>query len=189
MREEVGFPLHRRRYEKTGWFSRKERYGDDYIEGRVLEACELVGQERKYLKRDPSLLPGGQRRLVTMAEALALDPSIVLVLDEPRVGLDAESRRKIIHTFSRLKEMGRAVIIIEHDMDLVCEVADTATVLNGGRVALQSTIHDIFAPENWDWLAEMYLQPPRAARLARSVGIEALSARELHARLTTRKTF
>ena len=185
VRQEVGFPLQRRRYEKTGWFSKRERYGEDYIAERVELACELVGLDEKYLKSDPSLLPGGLRRLVTMAEALALDPSVVLVLDEPRVGLDAESRRKVIRTIARLKELGLAVIIIEHDMDLVCEVADTATVLNGGQVTLQGPIHEVFAEKNWGLLTEMYLQPPRAARLARSIGINALSAAELHSKLTT----
>ncbi len=184
VREEISFPLHRRRYESTGWFSKKERYGEDYIAERVEEACELVGLDEKYFKSDPSLLPGGLRRLVTMAEALALDPSVVLVLDEPRVGLDAESRRKVIRTIARLRELGLAVIIIEHDMDLVCEVADTATVLNGGKVTLQGPIHEVFAEKNWGLLTEMYLQPPRAARLARSIGVDALSAAELQTKIT-----
>lgn len=185
VREEVAFPLQRRRFERKGWFKKEEKYGEDYVQERVLAACELVGLEEKFLGKDPSLLPGGLRRLVTMAEALALDPSVVLVLDEPRVGLDAGSRRKVMRTVRRLKEMGRAVIIIEHDMDLVCEVADTATVLNAGKVALQGPIHDVFAQKNWGLLTEMYLQPPRAARLARSVGVEALSADELRSKIAS----
>ena len=185
VREEVSFPLQRRRYERRGLFRKEEKYGEEYIAERVAEACELVGLERDLLEEDPSLLPGGLRRLVTMAEALALDPSIVLVLDEPGVGLDARSRRRVARTIERLREMGRAVIIIEHDMDLVCEVADTATVLNAGRVALQGPVHEVFAQRNWGLLTEMYLQPPRAARLARSVGVEALSAEELCSKIAT----
>ena len=185
VREEVAFPLQRRRFERKGWFGKEEKYGGDYVAERVRAACELVGLEEKFFEKDPSLLPGGLRRLVTMAEALALDPSVVLVLDEPRVGLDAGSRRKVMRTVGRLKEMGRAVIIIEHDMDLVCEVADTATVLNAGRVALQGPIHDVFSRKNWGLLTEMYLQPPRAARLAQSVGVEALSSEELRSKIAS----
>ena len=184
VREEVAFPLQRRRFERKGWFGKEEKYGEDYVAERVRAACELVGLEERFLEKDPSLLPGGLRRLVTMAEALALDPSVLLVLDEPRVGLDAASRRKVMRTVRRLKGMGRAVIIIEHDMDLVCEVADTATVLNSGRVTLQGPIHEVFARKNWGLLTEMYLQPPRAARLARGVGVEALSADELGAKIS-----
>jgi energy-coupling factor transport system ATP-binding protein len=187
VREEIAFPLQRRRYEAAGWFKRREKYSEDYIEERVLEACELAGLEEKFLEEDPSLLPGGLRRLVTMAEALALDPSIVLVLDEPRVGLDAGSRRRVMRTVKRLKEMRRAVIIIEHDMDLVCEIADTATVLNGGKVTLQGPIHEVFAKKNWGLLTEMYLQPPRAARLAHSIGTEALNAEELRRKIIVLK--
>lgn len=135
------------------------------------------------LGRDPSLLPGGQRRLVTTAEALVLDPS-VLVLDEPRVGLDAASRQRLAGTITSLQKMGKAMVLIEHDMDLVCMLADTATVLNRGRVALQGPVREVFAQKNWDLLSEMYLQPPRAARLASSVGADALTAEDLAQKLS-----
>jgi len=181
--EEIAFPLQRRRYERAGLFRRRKLYDDAYVERHVAEACRLTGLEEDLLPCDPSMLPSGLRRLVTMTEALALDPE-VLVLDEPRVGLDAAARRRLVEAIGRLKEAGKAVVIIEHDIDLVCEVSDTATVLNRGRVMLQGPIHEVFAPRNRERLAELYLRPPRAAVLAESVGLgDALTAEDLAERL------
>ena len=181
--DEIAFPLRRRRYERTGWFSKQERYGEDYIEERITRARELVGIDEEMLGHDPMLLPRGQRRLVTVAQALALDPP-VLFLDEPTVGLDAPARGQFMRMVSQLKEAGKAVIMVDHDLNLVCDIADTITVLNSGRVALQGPKHEVFAQKNWDLLAEMYIRPPRVARLAQAVGAEATTSRELIAKLS-----
>ncbi|BBL80932.1 hypothetical protein RxyAA322_27860 [Rubrobacter xylanophilus] len=138
--------------------------------------------EDELLGCDPSLMPGGQRRLVTATSALVLDPDVV-VLDEPWVGLDAASRRKIERMIERLRKGGKAVVLIDHDMDLICEVADTVTVLNEGRVALHGPTGEVFARKNWDTLAEMYIRPSRAALLAEMVGLDALSFEELGSKL------
>jgi energy-coupling factor transport system ATP-binding protein len=180
--EEIAFPLKCRRYERTGWFKKRELFDEARIAERVKRARELSELEDELLGHDPSLMPGGQRRLVTATSALVLDPDVV-VLDEPRVGLDAESRRKIERMIGRLREMGKAVILIDHDMDLICEVADTVTVLNQGRVALHGPTEEVFAKRNWDTLAEMYIRPPRAALLADMLDLDALSFDELGSRL------
>ena len=180
--EEVSFPLRCRRYERIGWFKKRELFDEPTIRERVKRARDLSELEDELLGHDPSLMPGGQRRLVTATSALVLDPEVV-VLDEPRVGLDAASRRKIERMIGRLRKNGKAVVLIDHDMDLICEVADTVTVLNRGRVALRGPVREVFARANWDTLAEMYIRPPRAALLAATLGFEALSFDELGAKL------
>lgn len=187
VREELAFPLRRRRYERTGWFSKTERYGEDYIEERIAKVRELMEMDEDLLEYDPINMPRGQRRLVNITQALALDPS-VLFLDEPIVGLDAPARGQVRRLISSLKDMGRAVIMVDHDLDLVCETADTVTVLNEGRVALQGPKHEVFARKNWDFLAELYIRPPQVARLAEAIGTEATTTRELVARLSPAET-
>ena len=184
--DELAFPLEARRYERAGLLKKRERYGEEYINSRVEKARGLVGLDEALLEKDPSLLPTGQRRLVTTTESLVLDPDVI-VLDEPRVGLDAASRARIERMMQRVRDQGKAVVLIEHDMDLVCEVADTVTILNRGRVALQGPIREVFAKRNWDTLAEMYIQPPKAARLAHGAGIDALTFEELDERLVSNR--
>lgn len=178
VREEIAYPAEQRRYKRTGWFSKEERFDDTKIADMVEHARELVGIGEDVLDRDPTLLPRGRRRLITIAEALVLDPEIVL-LDEPMVGLDAAARHRIRNTIERLTADGKTVVLVEHDMDLVCEVADTVTVLADGRVETTGETRAVFAPERWDDLTEHDIRPPRAARLAQRVGVDALDRADL----------
>lgn len=179
--EEVAFPLQRRRHERTGWFSRRERYDDDEIRERVQRACSRVGLG-DLLGADPSLLAHGRRKLVTIAEALVLDPA-VLVLDEPAAGLDVGARRHLARVLTELRQRGTAIVLIEHDMDLVAELANSVTVMEHGEVVLQDSPRAVFATGNWERLASMSVEPPRAARLADRIGQDALTYAELVAAL------
>ncbi|MFB6244072.1 MAG: ABC transporter ATP-binding protein [Halobaculum sp.] len=177
---EIRFPLEKRRYERTGLLglSKRERYDESFIDERVTEVRDLVGLSADIMDEDPVFLPRGMRRQVTMAAALAPDPD-VLVLDEPIAGVDATARAHVTEAIERLREQGKGIVVIDHDMDFVCEVADTVTVLNEGRVAMQGPTREVFAPSNWEWLASHHMRPPRSARLARRVGVDALTAEDL----------
>ncbi|WP_185715626.1 ABC transporter ATP-binding protein [Halocatena pleomorpha] len=181
---EIAFPLHRHQYERTGLLSKRKHYDNSYIDHRVSCVSELVGLEQELHDRDPTLLPRGQRQLVAIAQALSLDPS-VLILDEPTVGLDSAARRRVGRTISRLQEMGKAVILIEHDMDFVCDVADTVTVLDDGSVALAGSTRDVFTKHSQETLSEWWLRLPRAGQLASRIGVDALTLDELVSKLTS----
>ncbi|MDZ7746961.1 MAG: hypothetical protein U5K28_10810 [Halobacteriales archaeon] len=137
----------------------------------------MVDLSEDVLQEDPMFLPRGRRREVTIATALAPDPDI-LVLDEPVAGVDANTREQMTETIGRLRDQGKGVVIIDHDMDFVCENADTVTVLEDGEVVMQGPTHQVFARDNWDWLEQHHMRPPRAARLAQRVGVDALTADE-----------
>jgi energy-coupling factor transporter ATP-binding protein EcfA2 len=171
--KEIRFPLDERRYESTGWFSKRERYDDEYIEERVETACELTGLEDEHREADPTFLPQGGRRLAAIASALAPDPSVA-ILDEPTAGLDAAGTDRIRKTIEQLRADGKAVVLIGHDIDFVCEVADRVTLLGDGETILRGTPRDVFARENWDILHEQHMRPPRTARLADRIGVDAL---------------
>jgi energy-coupling factor transporter ATP-binding protein EcfA2 len=184
VREEVGFPLRRRQYERRGLFAKRQRYDDSHISGRVSQVCELTGLESELLEQDPILLPRGQRKLVTIAEALVVDPR-VLALDEPTISLGAAARRRLIRLVAHLRELGKTVLVVENNVDFIAEVADSVTVLEKGRVVLQGPLHEVFAPANWERLSEFYIPPPRAAQLARRLGLNALTCEALVAGLTS----
>ncbi|MFB6093013.1 MAG: ABC transporter ATP-binding protein, partial [Haloquadratum sp.] len=179
VREELRFPLVERRYDRTGLLGlgKRERYDEEFIERRVETVRSLVGLDESVLDADPVFLPRGERRQVTMGSAIMPDPDVV-VLDEPVAGVDASARRHVVETIDQLTDNGTGVVIIDHDMDFVCEVAHTVTVLHDGAVAMQGPVHEVFDTANWEWLAEQHLRPPRAARLARRVGVDALTAAE-----------
>ncbi|MEW5858531.1 MAG: ATP-binding cassette domain-containing protein [Cyanobacteriota bacterium] len=186
VKDEIAFPLQQRQYQRTSWFSKQKCYDDDHIENRVSHACELVGIDDDLLDRDPTLLPLGQRKLVTIAEALTLDPK-VLLLDEPIIGLGASSRHKIRQTIRQFSQEGKAVLLVSNDVDFVAEVADTVTILERGRVLMQGSLHEVFAEDNWDRLGELHMYPPRTTQLAQRYGTKALSCDELVSNLSSRR--
>jgi branched-chain amino acid transport system ATP-binding protein len=77
-------------------------------------------------------LPYGKQRRLEIARALAADPDIVL-LDEPTAGMNESETEDIRVLIAKIKELGKAVVIIEHDMHLMMNVCDRLVVLNFGR--------------------------------------------------------
>jgi sulfate-transporting ATPase len=92
-----------------------------------------------YLDAQPSALPYGRRRLVGIARAVAAEPS-VLLLDEPAAGLDDAETRELSEMIRRLVEVwGIAVILVEHDMNMVMSVCDRLVVLDFGKKIAEGT--------------------------------------------------
>jgi branched-chain amino acid transport system ATP-binding protein len=77
-----------------------------------------------------NLAYGAQRR-VEIARALASDPKILL-LDEPTAGMTPSESEDVISLISRIREMRRTIILIEHDMHVVMEISDHVVVLDHG---------------------------------------------------------
>jgi branched-chain amino acid transport system ATP-binding protein len=89
-----------------------------------------------------SSLPTGSARLVELARALSTDPK-VLLLDEPCSGLDEHESEALGRLLTSLAAEGRAVLIVEHDTDLVLRVCDTVHVLDFGQVIASGTPDEI----------------------------------------------
>lgn len=122
VREEVSFAL---KYFK---------YRSDRIHKQVSEALKIAGLDDKYLDKNVLSLSGGEKRKVAIASIMVFNPKIV-VLDEPTVGLDYKSKKKLIQLFKKLKdEYHKTVIIVSHDVDMLNLIADDIIVLDNGKV-------------------------------------------------------
>ena len=83
-------------------------------------------------------LPYGKQRLLEIARALALNPSLLL-LDEPAAGLTAPDIKELISMIAKIRDQGITVILIEHHMDVVMSICDTVTVLDFGQKIAEGT--------------------------------------------------
>jgi len=78
-------------------------------------------------------LSGGQRKLLEMARALMMEPDVVM-LDEPMAGVNPALTQSLLKHITGLRDGGKTVVFVEHDMDVVQEISDWVVVMAEGRV-------------------------------------------------------
>jgi branched-chain amino acid transport system permease protein len=117
------------------------RRHDRAAQARALALLELVGlggQARTPVKD----LTYGAQRFLEIARALGRNPEL-LVLDEPAAGLAAPDVAKQKEIIRRVHERGVTIVLIEHHMDVVTELCDLVTVLDGGRVIAEGRADEV----------------------------------------------
>lgn len=81
-------------------------------------------------------LSGGQRKLLEMARALMADPELVM-LDEPMAGVNPALKQSLLGHVKSLRDEGRTVLFVEHDMDMVRDISDWVIVMAQGRIVAE----------------------------------------------------
>ena len=125
---------------RRGWLSamlRRDRHEEAALLAearRQIERCGLM----QYIDTPAASLPLGQQRIVEIARALAGQPSILL-LDEPAAGLRHLEKQALADLLTQLRAEGLAVLVVEHDMEFVMNLADRVTVLEFGTVIALGT--------------------------------------------------
>ncbi len=145
---------------------------EEEAKAKALEALKLVGLDESLYEKSPFDLSGGQKRRVAIAGVLAMDPD-VLILDEPTAGLDPAGSEAIMNIFKKLNEMGKTIILITHDMNVVYEYASNVVVLKEGKVVYDGDKNSLF--EDYKALTKFNLKEPdlvRFTRLAREKGFK-----------------
>ncbi|MFI2754168.1 ABC transporter ATP-binding protein [Cellulomonas sp. P22] len=93
----------------------------------------------------PHQFSGGQKQRIVIAQALALDPGLI-VADEPTTALDVTVQAEILDLLRRLpRELGTAVVLITHNMGVVADLADRVAVMYRGEIVEQADVRTLFA--------------------------------------------
>lgn len=106
-------------------------------ETRAKEIAELL-DFGSLIDVSASELPFGMRRLVEVGRAMMTEPKVVL-LDEPGAGLTHLEKAKLIDVLQHLAGDGTAVVLVDHDMDLIMQASSKVTVLDAGAVIFEGT--------------------------------------------------
>jgi manganese/zinc/iron transport system ATP- binding protein len=129
------------RYGLLGWFRRPGKKDRE----AALEALRQVGMEN-FASRQISQLSGGQQQRVFLARALVQEADIYF-MDEPFKGVDAQTEKTIILLLKKLKEQGKTIIVVHHDLQTVREYFDWVVLINISVVA-SGNVSEVFNEEN-----------------------------------------
>ncbi len=129
--------------EEIAYGLKVRNYSADEITQRVDDVLGIVDLKR-YRHRSPFSLSLGERRRLSVATMLVLEPHL-LVLDEPTIGQDYERAQQLMGLMARLRERyGTTILMITHDVRLVAQWADRALVLQSGEIAFDGAPIELF---------------------------------------------
>ncbi|WP_022721957.1 ABC transporter ATP-binding protein [Rhodopseudomonas sp. B29] len=112
----------------------------DALARRVEDVLAEVGLN-ELADRSASELAHGQKQWLEIGMVLASQPK-VLMLDEPVAGLTDEETERTVALVRKLRRPDRAIVVVEHDMDFVEQIADRVTVLHEGRTLFEGSMQD-----------------------------------------------
>lgn len=119
-------------WENVAYFARLYGLGGSKLKQRVGEALEFVGlSDRQHMK--PVQYSGGMKRRLNIACALAHQPKII-IMDEPTVGIDPQSRNHILDSVQQLNRLGTTIIYTSHYMEEVEAISTRVGILDQGQL-------------------------------------------------------
>ena len=141
-------------------------YNGDQIQALVKDALAMTELSDK-TEMNPYDLSSTWRKMVALASVIAMDTSIV-IFDEPTTGQDAVNVARIANVIKTLRERGKTVITITHDIDFCAENFERVIALAQGKVLLDGHANDVLGQE--EILARTYVDPPQLTRLGKRLG-------------------
>ncbi|MCY8534749.1 ABC transporter ATP-binding protein [Bacillus vallismortis] len=116
------------------------------LKTRVKEALELV---QLYDRKDdkPKTFSGGMKRRLNIACAIAHQPKLI-IMDEPTVGIDPQSRHHILESIKELKTRGASIIYSTHYMEEIEAISDRIIIMNEGKIIADGTIEELYRKVN-----------------------------------------
>lgn len=133
---------------------------------KSMKALERVGL-KGMINENPYDLGLSERKLLAIASVLAMDTRVI-ILDEPTIAQDYKGKEVIKGLIKELREEGRLVITIIHDMDFVGDAFERTVVFAEGKILLDGPTKEVF--ENVDVLKKAYLEQPHVMQLCSKLG-------------------
>jgi len=123
------------------FWGRMYNLNGEKLKKRVAECLKLVGLDDRANEKI-STFSGGMKRRINIAAAILHEPAL-LIMDEPTVGIDPQSRNHILETIKQLNSKGMSVIYTSHYMEEVEYLCDRIGIIDHGRLIVQGTIEDV----------------------------------------------
>jgi energy-coupling factor transport system ATP-binding protein len=143
-------------------------YPSEQVEALVKEALAMTELVDK-TETNPYDLSPTWRKMVAIASVIAMDTPIV-IFDEPTTGQDATNIARIANVIRVLRERGRTVITITHDIDFCAENFERVIAMSQGKVLLDGKANDVLGQA--EILATTYVDPPQLTRLGKRLGFK-----------------
>ncbi|MBV6402768.1 MAG: Cobalt import ATP-binding protein CbiO [Anaerolineales bacterium] len=140
----------------------------EQVQRRVKEALAMVELSDK-TETNPYDLSATWRKMVALASVIAMDTDIV-IFDEPTTGQDAANIARIANVIKILRERGKTIITITHDIDFCAENFERVIAMSQGHILLDGKANDALGQE--DILATTYVDPPQLTRLGKRLGFQ-----------------
>jgi len=152
----------RKVYDEVAYGLKNLKTPEQETDQRVKGALKSVGLLAK-IDEDPMFLGKGEKRRLTVASILAMNPKIIIV-DEPTTGQDFRMSEDIMNLLEELNKAGTTILAITHDMTLVSEHTKRVIVMHNGTVLYDGSTRGFFANE--PLLEEAGIIAPLAVRLS-----------------------
>ncbi len=143
-------------------------YTGNQIQALVKDALAMTELSDK-TEMNPYDLSATWRKMVALASVIAMDTPIV-IFDEPTTGQDAANVARIANVIRALRERGKTVITITHDIDFCAENFERVIALSQGTVLLDGNANEVLGQE--EILASTYVDPPQLTRLGKRLGFK-----------------
>lgn len=128
-------------YEEVSFGLKHFKIKDDH-QKKVSETLKLVGLNDNYLNMNPFNLSSGEKTKLALACLLVTNPEIIL-LDEPTIGLDNQSKNNLINLLNRLKT-NKIIIININDIEFISKITNNIIVMDKGNIIHQGTLEDLY---------------------------------------------
>lgn len=155
-------------YDEVALGLRMRGVDEEKIDDKVQKALKICGLS-KFSKWPISALSYGQRKRVTIASILALDPKVI-ILDEPTAGQDYHHYTEIMEFLKEINKLGITVIMITHDMHLMLEYTHRSIVLSDGEMIADTKSSDVLT--SLDIIKKANLKETSLFHIGNELGID-----------------